>query len=152
MALFIVAARRTPFGAFGGALKSLTATELGVLASKAVLSDVRDSLGLVDSVVFGNVCQTSVDAPYLARHVGLRAGLDQRVPGLTVNRLCGSGFQAVVSAAQEIMAGDASVVLAGGTESMSQAPHIARNLRFGLPYGSAPVLEDSLAEVGPQTR
>jgi acetyl-CoA acyltransferase 2 len=100
----------------------------------------------VDHVVFGNVLQTSADAPYLARHVGLRIGLPIETPAVTVNRLCGSGFEAVVQGAQQILLGESDVVLAGGTESMSQAPHVVRGARWGLRFGPPPPLEDSLWE------
>ena len=95
-------------------------------------------------MVFGNVLQTSADAPYLARHIGLRAGLPIETPAVTVNRLCGSGFEAVVQGAQQILLGESRVVLAGGTESMSQAPHVVRGARWGLRLGRAPPLEDPL--------
>jgi acetyl-CoA acetyltransferase family protein len=100
----------------------------------------------VNHVVFGNVLQTSADAPYLARHVGLRAGVPIETPAVTVNRLCGSGFEAVAQAAQQILLGQSRVVLAGGTESMSQAPHVVRGARWGLRLGPPPPLEDSLWE------
>ena len=144
--LVFLAAKRTPFGTYGGALKDLTATDLAVHASKAALQQAGVSPEDVDNVVFGNVMQTSADAIYLARHVGLKAGLPQHVPALTVNRLCGSGFQAIVDAALEMLAGGSSCALVGGTENMSQAPHVARGLRFGVGLGKAPKLEDSLWE------
>ena len=97
----------------------------------------------VDHVFFGNVLQTSADAIYLARHVGLRAGLPEGVPALTLNRLCGSGFEAVICGAKEILLGQAEVALVGGSESMSQAPHIVRGARWGLPLGKGG-MEDSL--------
>jgi acetyl-CoA acetyltransferase family protein len=100
----------------------------------------------VDHVIFGNVLQTSADAPYLARHVGLRIGLPVETPAVTVNRLCGSGFEAVSQGARQILLGESSVVLAGGTESMSQAPHVVRGARWGLRLGTPPPLEDSLWE------
>jgi acetyl-CoA acetyltransferase family protein len=137
---------RTGFGAFGGALKGLTATDLGVLAGVEALARSKVAPAEVDHVVFGNVLQTSADAPYLARHVGLRAGLPIETPAVTVNRLCGSGFEAVAQAAQQILLGDSRVVLAGGTESMSQAPHVVRGARWGLRLGTPPPLEDSLWE------
>ncbi|KAJ3367753.1 3-ketoacyl-CoA thiolase, mitochondrial [Allomyces arbusculus] len=142
--VFIVAAKRTPFGAFGGKLKDLTANELGGLASKAALDTLPEGTP-VDSVIFGNVSQTSNDAAYLARHVGHRAGLPVHVPALTINRLCGSGFQAVINAAHEIKLGEAQIVLAGGSESMSQAPYALRNLRWGTRYGVDLKGEDTLA-------
>ncbi|RKP26221.1 Thiolase, N-terminal domain-containing protein, partial [Syncephalis pseudoplumigaleata] len=136
--------KRTPFGAFGGKLRDLTATELGAHASKAALASLPAGTA-VDSVIFGNVLQTSTDAPYLARHVGLRVGLPVEVPALTVNRLCGSGFQAAINAVHEIRLGEAEVVLTGGTESMSQAPYALRGARWGTRYGVDQKLEDTLA-------
>jgi acetyl-CoA acyltransferase 2 len=142
--IVFLSAKRTPFGTYGGSLKDLTATDLAVHAAKAALAQSKVSPDDVDNVVFGNVIQTSADAIYLARHVGLRAGLPQHVPALTVNRLCGSGFQAIVDAALEILAGHSHCALVGGTENMSQAPHVARGLRFGVGLGKSPKLEDSL--------
>jgi acetyl-CoA acyltransferase 2 len=137
---------RTGFGGFGGALKDLSATDLGVLAGAEAVARSRVAPADVDHVVFGNVLQTSADAPYLARHVGLRVGLPIETPAVTVNRLCGSGFEAVAQAAQQIILGESRVVLAGGTESMSQAPHVMRGARWGLRLGTPPPLEDSLWE------
>lgn len=137
---------RTGFGSFGGALKSLSATDLGVVAGAAAIE--RSGLGTdaIDHVVMGNAQQTSGDAIYLARHVGLRAGCRIETPALTVNRLCGSGFEAVVQAAQQIRLGESRAVLAGGTESMSQAPHVVRGARWGLKFGQETALQDSLWE------
>ena len=137
---------RTGFGSFGGALRDLSATELGALAAAEALARSGAPAAEVDHVVFGNVLQTSADAPYLARHVGLRAGVPIETPAVTVNRLCGSGFEAVAQAAQQILLGQSRVVLAGGTESMSQAPHVVRGARWGLRLGPPPPLEDSLWE------
>jgi acetyl-CoA acyltransferase 2 len=141
--IVILSAARTPFGKFGGALKDLTATELGVIAAGAAME--RSGVGLeeIDHVIFGNVLQTSADAVYLARHVGLQAKLPKSVPALTLNRLCGSGFQAIVNAAQLLLLGEADFVLAGGTENMSQAPHVIRGARSGIALGKGS-LEDSL--------
>jgi acetyl-CoA acetyltransferase family protein len=144
--LVFLAAKRTPFGTYGGALKDISATDLAVHASKAALKQSGVQPDDVDEVVFGNVMQTSADAIYLARHVGLKSGLPQAVPALTVNRLCGSGFQAIVDAALSMLAGHTRCALVGGTENMSQAPHIARGLRFGVALGKAPKLEDALWE------
>jgi acetyl-CoA acyltransferase 2 len=144
--LVFLAAKRTPFGTYGGALKDQSATDLAVHASKAALKQSGVALEDVDNVVFGNVMQTSVDAIYLARHVGLKAGLPQATPALTLNRLCGSGFQAIVDAALEMLAGHSQCALVGGAENMSQAPHVARGLRFGVALGKAPKLEDALWE------
>ncbi|MCY1057040.1 acetyl-CoA C-acetyltransferase [Nannocystis sp. SCPEA4] len=143
-AIHIVAAKRTPFGTFGGALKDFTATDLAVVAAKAALQAGGVSPEVVDTVVFGNVAQTSADAIYLARHVGLKSGVPIPVPALTVNRLCGSGFQAIVSGAHDILVGDAEIALVGGSESMSQAPHVGRGLRWGTRLGVDLKLEDSL--------
>jgi acetyl-CoA acetyltransferase family protein len=137
---------RTGFGAFGGALKDLSATDLGVVAAKEALARSAVEPARVDHVVFGNVLQTSADAPYLARHIGLRTGLPIETPAVTVNRLCGSGFEAVVQGAQQILLGESTVVLAGGAESMSQAPHVVRGARWGLRLGPAAPLEDPLWE------
>ena len=144
--LVFLAAKRTPFGTYGGALKDVSATDLAVHASKAAIKQAGVRPEDIDNVVFGNVMQTSPDAIYLARHVGLKAGLPKQVPALTVNRLCGSGFQAVVDGALEMLAGHSECALVGGAENMSQAPHVARGLRFGVQLGKAPKLEDSLWE------
>jgi acetyl-CoA acyltransferase 2 len=137
---------RTGFGAFGGALKDLSATDLGVLAGRAALDRAGVEPAAVGHVIFGNVLQTSADAIYLARHIGLRAGLPIETPAVTVNRLCGSGFEAVIQGAHRILLGEADVVLAGGTESMSQAPHVVRGARWGLRLGPSQPLEDTLWE------
>jgi acetyl-CoA acyltransferase 2 len=129
--IVFLSGRRTPFGAFGGTLKAWSATDLGAHAGTAAIESAGIDGGAVDHVVFGNALQTASDAIYLARHVGLKAGVPVETPALTLNRLCGSGFQAIVSAAQEIMLGEAKVALAGGAESMSQAPHVVRGARWG---------------------
>jgi acetyl-CoA acyltransferase 2 len=141
--IWFLSAKRTPFGTFGGSLKDLSATDLAVESAKAALAQARVAPEDVQHVVYGNVIQTSPDAIYLARHVGLRTGVPIPVPALGVNRLCGSGFQAFVSAAQLMLNGEAEVVLAGGTESMSQAPHVIRGARWGIPLGKGQ-LEDAL--------
>ncbi|HEV7364962.1 MAG TPA: acetyl-CoA C-acyltransferase, partial [Gemmatimonadales bacterium] len=123
-----------------------SATDLGAIAAKGALARSGVESDAVNHVVFGNVLQTSADAIYLARHVGLRSGLPIETPAVTVNRLCGSGFEAVAQAAQQIVLGESDVVLAGGTESMSQAPHVVRGARWGLRLGPAPPFEDSLWE------
>jgi acetyl-CoA acyltransferase 2 len=123
--------RRTPFGTFGGTLKDWSATQLGAHAAAAAIESAGIEPAAVQHVVFGNALQTASDAIYLARHVGLRAGVPVDAPALTVNRLCGSGFQAIVTGAQEIMLGEAEVALCGGAESMSQAPHLVRGARWG---------------------
>ena len=135
---------RTGFGAFGGSLRNLSATELGTVASQAAIQRSGLAPGDIGHVVFGNVAQTSSDAAYLARHIGLRSGLLVETPAVTVNRLCGSGFEAIVQGAQLIMLGEADAVLAGGAEAMSLAPHIVRGARWGLRLGTPPPLEDML--------
>ena len=126
-----LSAKRTPFGTFGGTLKDLSATEIGVHAARAALEESGVAAEEVGHVIFGNALQTSSDALYLARHVGLNAGVPVAVPALTVNRLCGSGFQAIISGAMEILLGECEAALCGGTESMSQAPHVVRGARWG---------------------
>jgi acetyl-CoA acyltransferase 2 len=139
--IYILDGARTPFGAFGGVFKDLSATDLGVIAAKGALERSKVAANEIDQVFFGNVMQTSPDAIYLARHIGLKAGVPQEVPALTLNRLCGSGMQAIISAAQAIMLGEASIVLAGGTENMSQAPYLVRGARWGLRLGSTEFLD-----------
>src|SRR3954468_4668332 len=141
--IWFLSGKRTPFGTFGGSLKNLSPPELAVESAKAALQQAKVSPEDVQHVVYGNVIQTSPDAIYLPRHVGLRSGVPIPVPALGVNRLCGSGFQAFVTAAEQILTEQAQVVLAGGTESMSQAPHVIRGARWGLPLGKGN-LEDSL--------
>jgi len=136
---------RTGFGTFGGTLKDLSAIELGAVAAKHALERSGVPANEIGHSVFGNALQTSADAIYCARHVGLKSGLPIEVPAVTVNRLCGSGFEAITQGAQLIMLGEAQAVLAGGTESMSQAPHVVRGARWGLRLGPAP-LEDLLWE------
>src|SRR5437762_13977297 len=136
---------RTGFGSFGGSLKDLSAIELGAVAARHALERSGVPAAEVGHTVVGNALQTSADAIYCARHVGLKAGLPIEVPAVTVNRLCDSGFEAITQGAQLIMLGEAQAVLAGGTESMSQAPHVVRGARWGLRRGPAP-LEDLLWE------
>lgn len=138
---------RTAFGAFGGALKDLTATQLGVIAAKAALQKSGVEATAIEHAIFGNVMQTSQDAIYIARHIALKAGCRIETPALTVNRLCGSGFEAIAQGARMLMLGEAETVLVGGAESMSQAPHIIRGARWGdLRLGPAGKLEDYLWE------
>src|SRR5215468_1451900 len=141
--IVIVAGKRTPMGEYGGVLREFTALELGAIAAKAAIEQSNIEPSEFDHAIFGNALQTSGDALYGARHVALRAGLPVEVPALTVNRLCGSGIQSIISAAQLIELGEADVVLAGGMESMSQAPHVIRGARWGLRLGQGK-LEDSL--------
>ncbi len=137
---------RTGFGSFGGTLKDLSATQLGVLAARPAIERSGAPASDFDHVVFGNAQQTSADAIYLARHVGLQSGLPIETPAVTVNRLCGSGFEAIIQGAQQILLGESNVVLAGGAESMSQAPHVVRGARWGVRLGPSQPFEDSLWE------
>jgi len=139
----IVAGARTPMGRYGGKLRDFTAMDLGAIASKCAIQRAGVDPAEFDHAVFGNAQQTSGDSLYGARHVALKAGLPIETPALTVNRLCGSGMQAIVSGAQLIQLGEAKTVLAGGMESMSQAPHVIRGARWGFGLGEGK-LEDSL--------
>lgn len=142
---FIVGSKRTAFGSFGGKLSNLTATQLGGHAAKAALAQLPSNTP-VSSTVFGVVAHSDSTAPYTARHVGHYAGLPISVPALTINRLCGSGFQAVINAVQEIKTGESDVVLTGGTENMSLSPYTLHGVRFGnTRYGVDLKLVDSLA-------
>ena len=136
---------RTGFGAFGGSLKDHSAIDLGAVAARHAIERSGVPGAAIGHSVFGNALQTSADAIYCARHVALKAGLPIEVPAVTVNRLCGSGFEAITQGAQLILLGEAEAVLAGGGESMSQAPHVVRGARWGLRLGPAP-LEDLLWE------
>jgi len=150
----IISGARTPMaewiggkrgdGLNGGALAPMSAIDLGAAAARGALDRADIPSGLIDHVVFGNALQTSGDALYGARHVALRAGLEVGCPALTVNRLCGSGLQSVVSAAQLLQLGEANWIVAGGMESMSQAPHVLRGARSGFRLGPGAQLEDSL--------
>jgi acetyl-CoA C-acetyltransferase len=143
--VLIIGGARTPMIDYVGALKDVSALELGAIASRGAFEKYGVKPEWIDHAVFGNVLQTSADAIYGARHVALKAGVPVDVPALTVNRLCGSGIQAAVSGAQMIQLGEAGLVLTGGVESMSQAPHVIRGLRGGLKLGQGK-LEDSLWE------
>jgi acetyl-CoA acetyltransferase family protein len=143
--VFVVGGARTPMTDYVGALKDVSALELGAIAARGAFARTGVKPEWVDHAVVGNVLQTSADAIYGARHVALKAGVPVDVPALTVNRLCGSGIQAAISGAQMIQLGEADVVLTGGIESMSQAPHVLRGLRTGLKLGQGK-LEDSLWE------
>ena len=127
-----------------GALKALSANDLAVHAAKAALAQSKVAPESIAHVVIGNVMQTSADAIYCARHVGLKAGLPITTPALTVNRLCGSGFQAIINGAEQLLLGEGDAMLVGGTENMTQAPHILRGARDGWAFGKAPPVEDSL--------
>jgi acetyl-CoA acetyltransferase family protein len=145
----IVGGARTPMAEYVGTpgygvFKDLSAIDLGVHASIAALERSKVDPASVDHVVIGNALQTSTDAIYGARHVALRSGIPEHVPALTVNRLCGSGIQSIVNAAQMIQLGEATTVLAGGVENMSQAPFVLYGARRGFPFGKAPEMQDLL--------
>lgn len=134
---------RTAFAEISGSFRNTTATDLGAFAAKEAIRKSNISPDEIDHVVFGNVQQSSRDAHILARHVGLKAGTPIEVPAVTINRLCGTGIEAILTGARYILTGEANVVLAGGTENMSQVPHVIRGMRWGSPLGS-PVVEDWL--------
>ena len=141
--VLILGGARTPMGEYGGALRDLSAIDLGAIAARAALERARVAPEAIDHTVIGNALQTSGDAIYGARHVALKAGVPIDKPALTVNRLCGSGIQSIVSGTQMIQLGEAGCVLAGGMESMSQAPHVIRGARWGFKLGEG-ALEDLL--------
>jgi len=141
--VFILGGKRTPMGEYVGALKDVSALDLGAIASRGALAATKVDPADIDHAVFGNALQTSGDAIYGARHVALKAGVPFERPALTVNRLCGSGIQSIVSGAQMIQLGEARSCLVGGMESMSQAPHVIRGARSGFGLGQGK-LEDSL--------
>src|SRR5262245_39333171 len=141
--IVIVNGARTPMAEYNGHFSDISAIDLGALAAKEALSRSGIAPEDIDHVIVGNALQTSGDAIYGARHVGLKAGVPNAVPALTINRLCGSGIQSIVNAAEQIDVGEATTVLAGGMENMSQAPFVIRGARKGLRLGQAP-MEDSL--------
>jgi len=139
----IVNGARTPMAEYNGAFSDISAIDLGVVAAKEALARSNFAPEEIDHVIVGNALQTSGDAIYGARHVGLKAGVPKEVPALTVNRLCGSGIQSIINAAEQIELGESTTVLAGGMENMSQAPHVIRGARKGLRLGQG-TMEDSL--------
>ena len=144
--IYIVGAKRTAFGSFGGSLAKLSATELGVHSTKAALAQAAVDPSSVGAVYFGNVVASSPDAPYLARHVALKCDLPTETPALTINRLCGSGFETVVQGAKSILLGETDVAVCGGTENMSGAPfQIDGNaVRWGVNLGTELKMRDAL--------
>ena len=143
--IVILEGARTPMADYNGVFSDVSAIDLAVVASKAALERSKTAASDIDHVIFGNVIQSSPDAAYGARHVGLKSGVPKEVPAVTVNRLCGSGFEAIAQAAERILLGEAKTVLAGGMENMTQAPHVVRGARKGFRLGGAK-LEDSLFE------
>ncbi|MEQ8763679.1 MAG: acetyl-CoA C-acetyltransferase [Planctomycetota bacterium] len=149
--LFILGGARTPMAEYAGTpgygkFKDLSAIELGAHASRAALERTGVAPERIDHAIFGNALQTSSDAIYGARHVALKAGVPQEKPALTVNRLCGSGIQSVIEAAHLLLLDEANIVLAGGMENMSQAPHVVRGGRTGFKFGMPINFEDLLFE------
>lgn len=143
--IFIVGAKRTAFGTYGGVFKNTSPTQLQTVAAKAAIASAGLRPDQIDSVNIGHVLVlSSTDGAFLPRHVLLHAGIPQDRPALGVNRLCGSGFQAIVNGAHDILVGSAQISLTGGVDNMSLTPHVARNLRFGVPLGTTPTLEDAL--------
>ncbi|KAG7199456.1 hypothetical protein KM043_014082 [Ampulex compressa] len=143
--IYIVAAKRTPFGTMGGMFLNKTATELATIASTAAIQAAKLKPEQIDSVVFGHVLpMSSSDGAFLARHTALKSGIPLEKPAFSVNRLCGSGFQSIINGAQDILVGDSRIVLAGGTDNMSQVPFSVRNVRFGTALGRKYEFEDSL--------
>ena len=141
--VFILGGKRTPMGEYVGALKDISAIDLGAIAARGALESTGVKGDEIDHTVIGNALQTSGDAIYGARHVALKAGIPFDRPALTVNRLCGSGIQSIISATHMIQLGEATTALVGGMESMSQAPHVIRGARSGFALGEGK-LEDSL--------
>jgi acetyl-CoA acetyltransferase family protein len=144
--IVFLSAVRTPFGTYGGSLRDVPVVDFTVHAARAAIERARIDAADIDATTFGNVLYTAADSIYFSRHVALKAGCRIDAPALTVNRLCGSGFQAIVNGAHDILLGDAKVCLVGGADSMSQAPHVSRGLRWGVPLGKSPPLDDSLWE------
>src|SRR5215472_3773953 len=143
--IVVLGGARTPFGTFMGSLRDISAIDLTAIAAEEALNRAGVAPADVDQVVFGNVMQTSKDAIYFARHIALKAGVPVEIPALTVNRLCGSGLQALVSGAQSLLLGEGSIALVGGAENMTQAPFVIRGARTGLALGEHQ-LEDYLWE------
>src|SRR5882672_2676231 len=141
----IVAGARTPMARYTGSFSDVSAIDLAAHASKEAIRRSGADPAEIDHAIFGNVMQTSADALYGARHVGLKAGLKIETPAVTVNRLCGSGIEAIAQAAQRLLLGEAKIVLAGGMENMTQAPFVIRGARLGLKLGGG-ALEDTLME------
>ncbi len=144
--IVFLSGKRTAFGTFNGVFSGLSATDLGVEASRAAILQAGVNPTDIDHVVFGNVMQTSADAIYCARHIGLRCEIPVETPAVTVNRLCGSGFESLIQAAQRLLTRDSTLVLAGGTENMTQSPHTIRGARTGFKLGGTK-MNDYLQEV-----
>lgn len=147
--IYLVSGKRTPFGSFGGSLGGISPVDLSVSASKALLDSTGVKPDQIDHVILGNVLPSTTDTLYGARHLGLKLGVPENVPAYLLNRLCGSGVQSMLDAARMIKLGEASCVLAGGTENMSLAPHAVYGARFGTKYGALQTVDfllDSLTD------
>jgi acetyl-CoA acyltransferase 2 len=144
--LYFVSGKRTAFGSNGGSFRDINPTDLAICASQAAISQAKINPDGIDHVIFANVLHSASDSVYLPRHLGLRLGIPESVPALGINRLCGSGFQVIVEAYQQMLAGDCKVALVGGVENMSMSPYVARNARWGMRMGHAS-LQDTLVEV-----
>ncbi|MBC8589261.1 acetyl-CoA C-acetyltransferase [Paratissierella segnis] len=146
----IVSAVRTPIGSFGGSFKDVSAVELGTIAVKEALKRANLDLKLVDELIFGNVLQAGL-GQNVARQIAIHAGIPSNVSSYTINKVCGSGLKAVSLAAQAIKAGDADIIVAGGTENMSQAPHLAKSTRWGQRMGNMELIDymvhDGLSDI-----
>lgn len=152
--IYLVQGKRTPFGKFGGSLKDVTPVDLAVHASKALISEIKLDPAKIDQVILGSVVPSSTDTMYGGRHLALKLGCRQETPGIVINRLCGSGIEAILSAARLIKLGEASCVLAAGTENMSMVPHLVYGSRFGTKYGSLKTVDmllDALTDQYAQT-
>lgn len=143
--IVVIDGARTAFTEFGGSLRDVSAIDMAAATAREAIQRSGVEPEEIDQVVIGNVIQSSADAIYMGRHVGLKAGVPKHVPALTVNRLCGSGLQAIINVAQSIQLGESKIGIAGGTENMSQVPHVIRGARWGIPLGKAP-MEDYLWE------
>lgn len=143
--LFFLGGKRTPFGSYGGSLKDAHPTDLSVCASKAALEQAQVSATEIDHVIFGNVIHSTADSIYTPRHIGLKLGVPESIPALGVNRLCGTGFQVVIEAFHQMLAGDTRIALVGGVENMSLSPYAFRGGRWGVKMGNTK-LEDVMTE------
>src|SRR5690606_2466222 len=152
--IYLVAGKRTAFGKLGGSLMDIPPVDLAVACSKALLSEIKLSADHIDQVILGNVVPSTTDTMYGGRHLALKIGCPQKVPGIVINRLCGSGIEAILSAARLIRLGEANCVLSSGSENMSLVPHLTYGARFGTKYGglrSVDMLLDALTDAYCQT-
>lgn len=133
--LVFLSGKRTPFGSNGGSLREVNPTELCVQSGKAALDQSKVDSAQIDHVVIGNVLHSAADSIYTPRHTGLKLGIPQHIPALGINRLCGSGFQVIVEAYHQILAGDTQAALVGGVENMSMSPYVLRKARWGMRLG-----------------